>query len=437
MLAPFDSGDGAAARPPYVSPSSGRRLGLAIVGFGGAVATTAVAGLDLLARGLAGPQGLPLAGLEPALANALVPYGGFVFGGWDLCGDDLATAARAHGVLEPAQLEAASETLGALRPWPAVRNRAFLGGVDGAHVLNVPGLRAAVDAVRADLRRFRAEQRLDGLVVMNLASTEASPHAADEVFASAAAFEAAVDADDARIPPAMLYAYAALLEGAPYGNFTPSTGADVPALVEIARREGVPVAGKDGKTGQTFLKTLLAPGLKARALEVEGWFSTNILGNRDGEALREGGSLASKLGTKASVLDQILGYEVGSHVVSIHYYKPRGDAKEAWDNVDLVGFLGQRMQLKVNFLCRDSILAAPLAVEIARCLDLAHRAGQSGVCEALGVFFKSPQTADGRVPEHGFGAQQAHLERWLAETAALTSVAEAASQAEVAPRADA
>ena len=231
----------------------------------------------------------------------------------------------------------------------------------------------------------------------------------------------------------MLYAYAAILEDAGYGNFTPSTGADVPALIALAEARGVPLAGKDGKTGQTFVKTALAPGLKARALTVDGWFSTNILGNRDGEALRKAGSLASKIGTKGSVLDQILGYEVEDHVVKINYYRPRGDAKEAWDNVDLVGFLGQRMQLKINFLCKDSILAAPLAIDIARCLDLASRSGRGGVMEPMGVFFKGPMTTDvAAIPEHDFGKQQAAFVDWLgglapAETAASASTATGAA----------
>jgi myo-inositol-1-phosphate synthase len=179
----------------------------------------------------------------------------------------------------------------------------------------------------------------------------------------------------------MLYAYAAIAEGVPYGNFTPSLAADVPALKELAARRNVPVAGKDGKTGQTMLKTVLAPALRSRALYVEGWFSTNILGNRDGLALKDPDSLKSKLDTKGTVLDSILGYEVEDHVVDINYYRPRGDSKEAWDNLDVVGFLGQKMQIKVNFLCKDSVLAAPLVIEIARVLDLAQQRGE-GACRS-------------------------------------------------------
>ena len=412
------SGDGA-AQPASLSTPSGDRVGIAIVGLGGAVATTAVAGVALMRAGAAGTDGLPLAALDAGRTAALVPYENLVFGGWDLYDGDLAAAARHHNVLDLAQYDAAKDALAGITPWPAYGNDRFCLGVTGEHCHAASlGLRAVVDELRQNLRDFQAENGLDRAVVINLASTESTPDLSADVFQTAEAFEAAIDADDDRIPPAMLYAYAAVLEGVPYGNFTPSVGADVPALVALAEREGVPLAGKDGKTGQTFLKTLMAPGLRDRALRVEGWFSTNILGNRDGEALREAGSLASKIGTKGTVLDQILGYPVEDHVVKINYYRPRGDAKEAWDNIDLVGFLGQRMQIKVNFLCKDSILAAPLVLDIARCLDLARRAGRGGVAEPMGVFFKGPMMADGAAtPEHDFGRQQTAFLAWLDATA--------------------
>ena len=211
----------------------------------------------------------------------------------------------------------------------------------------------------------------------------------------------------------MLYAYAAIASGMSYANFTPSVSADAKPLLEMARERNVAVAGKDGKTGQTFLKTVIAPALRQRALHVDGWFSTNILGNRDGLALDDPNSLKSKLGTKKSVLDQMLGYTVEDHIIDIRYYRPRGDDKEAWDNIDVSGFMGQRMQLKVNFLCKDSILAAPLAIEIARCLGLAERRGQGGVQEQLGAFFKAPMTGNGHLPEHAFPTQQTALLEWL------------------------
>jgi myo-inositol-1-phosphate synthase len=394
------------------------RLGVAVVGLGGAVATTAVAGVALLRAGLADATGLPLAGLPAGLAAQLAAYEDLVFGGWDLSPNDLAAAAAAHRVLERDQLEAVRPALAAITPWPAVGSARYCRNIDGegfGHRVAAPSARAAVERVREDLRAFRARHALDGVVMLNLASTEARPDLSAPAFATPEGFEAAVDADDPALNPAVLYAYAALLEGVPYGNFTPSVAVDVPALAELARRLGVPVAGKDGKTGQTFVKTVVAPALRERALHVEGWYSHNILGNRDGLALRDRDALSSKLGTKGSVLDGILGYPVEDHVVTIEYYRPRGDNKEAWDTIDLRGFLGQPMQLKLNFLCRDSILAAPLAIEIARTLDLARRRGEGGVQEQLGAFFKQPATrVPGAQPEHGFPEQQRRLLAWLA-----------------------
>ena len=237
--------------------------------------------------------------------------------------------------------------------------------------------RRTVKQIQHQLDTFSRE--IDArVVVINLASTEHALDMNDVIYQEPTAFETALDEDHAGISPAMLYAYACIKAGVPYGNFTPSTAADVPALVRMAAEENTPVAGKDGKTGQTYLKTVLAPALRARALQVDGWFSTNILGNRDGEALRKPGSLQNKINTKGDVLTSCLGYPVEDHVVKINYYKPRGDNKEAWDNIDINGFLGHEMQIKVNFLCKDSILAAPLAIEIARCLDLAVCRSGSG-----------------------------------------------------------
>ncbi|MCZ2858007.1 inositol-3-phosphate synthase [Blastococcus sp. VKM Ac-2987] len=393
-----------------------------MVGLGGAVATTAVAGLELLRLGAVDPAGLPLAGMEVdgkpvEAATGLVGYADLVVGGWDLDGADLAKAAEQHGVLDPRQLEQAAPALSALTPWPAAGDADFCRNVTGGNVVLAGTRRAQSDIVRADLRRFREEQRLDGLVLVNLASTERWPDPAAPALQSAAAFEEGLDADDRAITPAMIYAHAAISEGVGYVNFTPSLGADVQALLELATTRGVPVAGKDGKTGQTMMKTVLAPAFRSRALTVEGWYSTNILGNRDGLALEDPDSLSSKLQTKGSVLDSILGYPVEDHVVRIDYYRPRGDQKEAWDAIDLVGFLGQRMQIKVDFQCRDSILAAPLAIELARLTDLAQQRGQGGVQEHLGWFFKAPMTADGEVPEHALHRQERALLDWLATPA--------------------
>ncbi|GAA2390640.1 inositol-3-phosphate synthase [Streptomyces glaucosporus] len=384
------------------------RLGVAVVGLGGAVATTAVAGVELLRLGACGQDGLPL-----AARTDLVPYEALVFGGWDVSPDDLAKAAHLHQVLEPAQIEAVAPRLQRLRPWPAVADPDYCRRVTGANVVPSGGLREQTDRLREDLRRFRAERELDEVVVVNLASTERQPDPASPSLASPEAFEAALDGGSEAITPAMLYAYAALREGMAYVNFTPSVGADVPALTLLAERQGVPIAGKDGKTGQTMVKTVLAPALRSRALRVEGWYSTNLLGNRDGRALEDPGSLASKTAAKESVLDAVLGYPVEDHVVRIEYYRPRGDQKEAWDNIDLVGFLGRRMQMKIDFLCRDSVLAAPLVLELVRLLAEARRRGERGVQEQFGFFFKAPMTAGGRVPEHALHRQERALLDWL------------------------
>lgn len=391
---------------------SGHKLGIAVVGLGGAVGTTMVAGIELLKKGLIGTDGLPLAGLPDELTKDLSAYEDIVLGGWDLFGEHLARAAEEHDVLTHKQFVAVEEELRKIKPWRAVGNKSFLELIEGENNIAAETHRETIEKIRRDLRVF--QKSCDEAVVINLASTEKLAVEGNEIFNSFADLEKALDNNSAEVSPAMLYAYAAIAEGVPYGNFTPSVSADIPALVEFAEKQGVPVAGKDGKTGQTFIKTVLAPALKSRALRVIGWFSTNILGNRDGLALSNADSLASKVKTKGSVLDDILGYEVEDHIVDIRYYRPRGDNKEAWDNIDITGFLGQPMQIKVNFLCKDSILAAPLAIEIARCLDLARRRGEKGVQEQLSVFFKLPmmKRADA-IPEHAFHRQEEMLLKWL------------------------
>ena len=336
-----------------------------------------------------------------------------VFGGWDLNGDDLGAAAATHGVLDANDLTNVGAALGAMRPWPAVANENFCRNVTGRNLVAAKSHRDAVALIRVDLERFRKESDADEVVMLNLASTESWPDLDAPVFATPEAFERGLDADDPAISPAMLYAYAAIVSDVAYGNFTPSVAADAPALIALARSRNVPVAGKDGKTGQTFIKTVLAPALRARALRVDGWFSTNLLGNRDGLALDDPRSLQSKLATKGRVLESMLGYEVADNIVDIRYYRPRGDDKEAWDNIDVSGFLGKRMQIKVNFLCKDSVLAAPLAIEIARVLALATKRGDGGVQEQLSVFFKAPMVADGHAQEHAFHTQERMLLDWL------------------------
>jgi myo-inositol-1-phosphate synthase len=384
-----------------------RKLGIAIVGLGGAVGTTMVAGTQLLKKGVIGKDGLPLANIND---EGLADYENIVFGGWDLYGEHLAKAAETHDVLTYKQHIAVEDALRKIKPWPAIGNSKFVSNIEGQNALTAGSLRESIEKVRQNLRDLK--KSCDSVVVINLASTEKLAEDGNEILNSLADFEKALDVDSNDISPAMLYAYAAIAEGVPYGNFTPSVAADIPALIEFAEKQKVPVAGKDGKTGQTFIKTVLAPALKSRALTVKGWFSTNILGNRDGLVLSNEDSLASKVKTKSSALEDILGYEVQDHIVDIRYYRPRGDNKEAWDNIDITGFLGQPMQLKVNFLCRDSVLAAPLAIEIARCLDLAAQKGESGIQEQLSVFFKLPMTRAGK-PEQAFHRQEEMLLAWL------------------------
>jgi len=383
-----------------------KKLGIAIVGLGGAVGTTIVAGIELLKKDLIGTEGLPLADLDFDLAY----YQDIVFGGWDLNSATLSEAAAEHDVLTHKQFLAIEEELKKIKPWRSVGNKSFLENIAGANCIETTSHQETVKRIRDDLSEFK--KACDSVVVINLASTEKMVDESNSIFVTQKAFEDALDSNSSEVSPAMLYAYAAISEGVPYGNFTPSVAADIPALIEFAEKQGVPIAGKDGKTGQTFIKTVLAPALKSRALKVDGWYSTNILGNRDGLALSNEDSLASKIKTKASVLRSILGYEVEDHIVDIRYYKPRGDNKEAWDNIDFTGFLGQSMQLKVNFLCKDSILAAPLAIEIARCLDLAKQRGESGIVESLSLFFKLPMSKD-ESPEHAFHKQEKMFLEWL------------------------
>lgn len=384
-----------------------RKLGIAIVGLGGAVGTTMFAGVELIKKGMIGKQGLPLAELDIA---GLVEYEDIVIAGWDLFSSHLANAAEEHDVLTHKQFVAVESELRQVKPWPGAGNLDFLTNIDGENQISASTHRESIDQIKSNLEDFKTQ--CDSVVLINLASTEKLAVEGNEILNTLADLERALDENSAEISPSMLYAYAAVACGVPYGNFTPSVAADIPAIIEFAEKQGVPIAGKDGKTGQTFIKSVLAPAFRSRALKVEGWFSTNILGNRDGLALSDEDSLASKVKTKSSLLDDILGYKVEDHLVDIRYYRPRKDNKEAWDNIDLTGFLGQPMQLKVNFLCRDSILAAPLAIEIARCLDLAVQRGESGIQEQLSVFFKLPMSR-GEKPEQAFHKQEDKFLDWL------------------------
>jgi myo-inositol-1-phosphate synthase len=322
-------------------------------------------------------------------------------------------------VLDDELLQEVRPELEAIKPMSAVFDRRYVKRLDGPNVKKGKNKRDLAEQLRADIQRFKSEHQLDRLVLIWCGSTEVYL-TESEAHSSVAAFEKALEADDPSIPSSMIYAYAAIKEGIPYANAAPNLSADVPALLELAQTTGAPLAGKDLKTGQTWMKTLIAPGIKARLLGVEGWYSTNILGNRDGEVLDDPESFKTKEESKKSVLDYILQpnlypdlYEKLCHVVRINYYPPRGDNKEGWDNIDIFGWLGYPMQLKVNFLCRDSILAAPIVLDVALFLDLARRSGMSGIQEWLSFYFKSPMHAAGLYPEHDLFIQLMKLKNTL------------------------
>ena len=398
----------------------------------GAVSTTTIAGVLAVRRGLAKPigsltqmgtirLGKRTEGRSPLIKDfvPLASLDDVVFGGWDIFEEDSYEAARTAGVLDAALLEQIKPEMQAIRPWPAVFDRRYVKRLDGPNVKKGANKRELADQLRDDIKRFKAEHKLERLVMVWCGSTEIYL-TESEAHASVDAFENALEANDPNIPSSMIYAYAAIKEGIPYANAAPNLSADVPALLQLAEQTGSPVSGKDLKTGQTLIKTIIAPGLKARLLGVEGWYSTNILGNRDGEVLDDPESFKTKEESKKSVLDYILQpnlypelYEKLCHVVRINYYPPRGDNKEGWDNIDIFGWLGYPMQLKINFLCRDSILAAPIVLDVALFLDLAKRAGMDGIQEWLSFYFKSPMHAPGLYPEHDLFIQMMKLKNTL------------------------
>jgi myo-inositol-1-phosphate synthase len=418
----------------HIAPATGR-LGVLTVGLG-AVASTFIAGVELIRRDLAEPVGsLTQMGTirlgkrtedRVPLIRDFVPLAALdqlVFGAWDPIADTAYEAAVKCGVLDRyTHIEPIADVLRDIRPMPAVFDQNYVRRLEGDSVKPETGKRQLAEALRRDIRDFKATHSCDRLVVIWCASTEIfiEPGAAHQ---SLAALEAAIDANDENVPPSMLYAYAALKEGVPSMNGAPNLTVDVPAMVELAEAAGVPIGGKDFKSGQTLLKTVLAPMLKARTLGLKGWYSTNILGNRDGEVLDDPDSFRTKEESKLGVLDHILQpnlypelYGDVYHKVRINYYPPRGDSKEGWDNIDIFGWLGYPMQIKVDFLCRDSILAAPLVLDLVLLTDLARRAGLKGIQEWLSFYFKSPQHAPSVYPEHDLFIQQTKLKntlRWL------------------------
>jgi myo-inositol-1-phosphate synthase len=413
-----------------ILPAEGK-LGLLTPGMG-AVATTLVAGVSAVRRGLGQPIGsltqmgtirlgkrtekripkikdfVPLSGLED-----------LVFGGWDIFEDDMYTAAIKAGVLDRRILDGIRTELESVRPMPAVFDQSYVKRLNGSHIKKGKTKMDFADQLREDLQNFRTDHRLNRMVVIWCGSTEVYIEPGP-VHGSIEAFEKGLRENDPGISPSMIYAYAALSEGVPFGNGAPNLTVDIPALLDLSKQNGVPVSGKDFKTGQTMMKTVLAPALKARMLGLSGWFSTNILGNRDGEVLDEPMSFKSKEVSKLGALEYILQpelypdlYKDFYHKVRINYYPPRGDNKEGWDNIDIFGWLGYPMQIKVDFLCRDSILAAPLVLDLALFMDLAARAGMNGIQEWLSFYYKSPMVAEGLYPEHDLFIQLKKLKNTL------------------------
>jgi len=417
-------------RPDKIQPAAGK-LGVLMPGMG-AVATTFIAGVEAIKAGLGKPIGsltqmgtirlgkrtekrspfirdfLPLAGLDQ-----------LVFGGWDVFEDDVYTAASHARVLDQRTLDALKDTLSAINPMKAVFDKNYVKRLEGSHVKQAATKWELAEMARDDIRTFKADNGCDRLVVIWCGSTEIFLQGG-EVHETIEAFEQGLKDNHEAIAPSMIYAYAALMEGVPYLNGAPNLTVDLPAIIKLAEDKGAPIMGKDFKTGQTLMKTILAPGLKARQLGLRGWFSTNILGNRDGEILDDPESFKTKEESKLGVLEHILQPDLNPdlygdiyHKVRINYYPPRGDEKEGWDNIDIFGWLGYPMQIKVDFLCRDSILAAPLVLDLVLFADLAQRSGWKGVQEWLSFYFKSPQTAPELYPEHDIFIQLMKLKNTL------------------------
>ena len=411
-------------------PATGT-LGILTPGLG-AVATTFMAGVENIRRGTSSPIGslTQMATIRlgkrtdnrAPLIKDFVPLAALkdiVFGAWDPIPDDAYTAAKKAGVLEDKHLEPIRDFLSAIKPMPAVFENHYVTRLHGTNVKKGKTKRDLAEQLRQDMRDFKAKHNCDRLVIVWCASTEIFIRPGPQ-HATLEQFEKAMENNDEVIAPSMLYAYAALMEGVPFCNGAPNLSVDIPALVQLANDKGVPISGKDFKTGQTWMKTIIAPGIKARMLGLAGWYSTNILGNRDGEVLDDPASFKTKEESKLSVLHTILQpekypelYKDFSHVVRINYYPPRGDNKEGWDNIDIVGWMGYPMQIKVNFLCRDSILAAPLVLDLALFSDFAQRAGMKGIQEWLSFYYKSPMTAPGLQAEHDLFIQQTKLKNTL------------------------
>lgn len=413
-----------------IQPAHGR-LGVLLPGLG-AVATTLIAGVAAVNKGIAQPIGaLTQMGnirLGKRTENRyplikdfvpLTELNNIAFGGWDVYSDNVYEAAMKAKVLEPALLQAIKPELEAIVPMKAVFDKSYVKNLDGQHIKKAASKYDLAKAVIADIENFRDANGCSRVVIVWCGSTEKYTEQS-AVHETIEAFEAGLKNNDPAISPSMIYAYAAISIGVPFANGAPNLTCDIPALVQLAKETATPISGKDFKTGQTLMKTILAPGLHARALGIRGWFSTNILGNRDGLVLDDPDNFKTKEVSKLSVLEDILQPEMNPdlygelyHKVRINYYPPHGDNKESWDNIDIFGWLGYSMQIKINFLCRDSILAAPIVLDLALFMDLAKRANMTGIQEWLSFYFKSPQTAPGLRPEHDIFKQLIKLQNTL------------------------
>ncbi len=413
-----------------IKPASGK-LGVLTPGMG-AVATTFIAGVMAARKELALPigsltqMGTIRLGKRTEARNPhikefapLADLDNLAFGGWDVYEDNVYEAAIEAKVLERGLVEALKPELEKIKPMKAVFDKSYVRNLDGTNVKTGATKMELAAQLMEDIRRFKAENNCDRLVMVWCASTEAYTETSS-VHETLEAFEEGLRLNDPRIAPSMIYAYASLKMGVPFANGAPNLTCDIPAIVELAHKMRVPIGGKDFKTGQTLMKTIVAPGLHARALGVRGWFSSNILGNRDGAVLDAPENFKTKEVSKGNVLDGIFDAELQPelygdiyHKIRINYYPPHGDNKESWDNIDIFGWLGYPMQIKINFLCRDSILAAPIVLDLALFMDFAHRAGLLGIQEWLSFYFKAPQTAPGLPPQHDIFKQLSKLENTL------------------------
>ncbi len=414
----------------HITPAEGR-LGILIPGLG-AVATTFIAGVEAVKKGIAKPIGSVTQMGNIRLGkrtenrfpriNEFVPLANLndiAFGGWDIYEDNVYEAALNAKVLDLPLLEAIRPQLEAIKPMKAVFDRSYVANLDGVNVKTGATKYDLAMQVIQDIEDFKIANNCNRVVIVWCGSTEKYIETTD-IHSSIEKFEAALKNNEPLIAPSMVYAYAAIKTGVPFANGAPNLTCDIPALIELAKETQTPIGGKDFKTGQTLMKTILAPGLHARALGVSGWFSTNILGNRDGYVLDHPENFKTKEVSKLSVLDEIFRPELNPelygemyHKVRINYYPPRGDNKESWDNIDIFGWLGYSMQIKINFLCRDSILAAPIVLDLALLLDLAKRSDMSGIQEWLSFYFKSPQTLEGLSPEHDIFKQLMKMQNTL------------------------